>query len=279
MNFKRNSTGVWQALTGALCLLVFLLLPPVRFKSETSTVLLDRNGQLLSATVSDKGMWQFPASDTVPYKFATCITQFEDAYFRFHPGVNPFSMARAAYQNIKARKVVSGGSTITMQLVRLSRRGKPRTLGEKILEMAMAVRTEISYSKPRILAMYSSNAPFGGNVVGLDAAAWRYFGVSPQNLSWAEAATLAVLPNAPGLIFPGRNQHLLVEKRNKLLYKLLKRGYIDDETYHLALLELPPNSTGELPHERPTCLPAASTTGLRVNSYGQPLMEHSRKKS
>lgn len=249
MNFRRNPTGVWQVLTGITCLLVFLLLPPVRFKSETSTVLLDRNGQLLSATVSDEGMWQFPASDTVPNKFATCITQFEDAYFRFHPGVNPFSMVRAAFQNIKARKVVSGGSTITMQLVRLSRRGKPRTLGEKIVEMAMAVRTEISYSKPRILAMYSSNAPFGGNVVGLDAAAWRYFGVSPQNLSWAEAATLAVLPNAPGLIFPGRNQHLLVEKRNKLLGKLLKRGYIDDETYHLALLEPSPSLTGGLPHE------------------------------
>lgn len=250
-------------LAGILLLLAFLLVPPVKFKNTTSTVLLDRNGQLLSATVSDEGMWQFPEVDTVPEKFAICLTQFEDAYFRYHLGVNPISVIRAMKQNIQARKIVSGASTITMQLVRLSRRGKPRTFWEKCIEMFLAVRTEFSYSKRTILAKYASQAPFGGNVVGLDAAAWRYFGTSPNNLSWAEAATLAILPNAPGLIFPGRNQDLLIKKRNRLLAKLKGKGYIDDETYQLALLEPAPNLANNLPQDATHLLTRCIHDGLK----------------
>ena len=250
-------------LAGILLLLAFLLVPPVKFKNTTSTVLLDRNGQLLSATVSDEGMWQFPEVDTVPEKFAICLTQFEDAYFRYHLGVNPISVIRAMKQNIQARKIVSGASTITMQLVRLSRRGKPRTFWEKCIEMFLAVRTEFSYSKRTILAKYASQAPFGGNVVGLDAAAWRYFGTSPNNLSWAEVATLAILPNAPGLIFPGRNQDLLIKKRNRLLAKLKGKGYIDDETYQLALLEPAPNLANNLPQDATHLLTRCIHDGLK----------------
>ncbi|HNV52573.1 MAG TPA: transglycosylase domain-containing protein, partial [Tenuifilaceae bacterium] len=250
-------------LAGVLLLLAFLLVPPVKFKNTTSTVLLDRNGQLLSATVSDEGMWQFPEVDTVPEKFAICLTQFEDAYFRNHLGVNPVSVIRATKQNIQARRIVSGASTITMQLVRLSRRGKPRTFYEKGIEMFLAVRTEFAFSKRTILAKYASQAPFGGNVVGLDAAAWRYFGTSPNNLSWAEAATLAILPNAPGLIFPGRNQNLLIEKRNRLLAKLKSKGYIDDETYQLALLEPAPNPANDLPQDATHLLTRCIHDGLK----------------
>lgn len=263
MHFKNIKTKHKIMLAGILLLLAFLLVPPVKFKNTTSTVLLDRNGQLLSATVSDEGMWQFPEVDTVPEKFAICLTQFEDAYFRYHLGVNPISVIRAMKQNIQARKIVSGASTITMQLVRLSRRGKPRTFWEKCIEMFLAVRTEFSYSKRTILAKYASQAPFGGNVVGLDAAAWRYFGTSPNNLSWAEAATLAILPNAPGLIFPGRNQNLLIKKRNRLLAKLKGKGYIDDETYQLALLEPAPNLANNLPQDATHLLTRCIHDGLK----------------
>ncbi|HBI81012.1 MAG TPA: penicillin-binding protein 1C [Bacteroidales bacterium] len=263
MPFKNIKTKHKIMLAGILLLLAFLLVPPVKFKNTTSTVLLDRNGQLLSATVSDEGMWQFPEVDTVPEKFAICLTQFEDAYFRYHLGVNPISVIRAMKQNIQARKIVSGASTITMQLVRLSRRGKPRTFWEKCIEMFLAVRTEFSYSKRTILAKYASQAPFGGNVVGLDAAAWRYFGTSPNNLSWAEAATLAILPNAPGLIFPGRNQDLLIKKRNRLLAKLKGKGYIDDETYQLALLEPAPNLANNLPQDATHLLTRCIHDGLK----------------
>ncbi|MGE0076910.1 MAG: penicillin-binding protein 1C [Bacteroidales bacterium] len=262
MHFKNIKAKYKILLAGALLLLAFLLVPPVKFGNSTSTVLLDRNGQLLSATVSNEGMWQFPEVDTVPQKFAICLTQFEDAYFRYHLGVNPVSVVRAATQNIRARKIVSGASTITMQMVRLSRRGKSRTFFEKGIEMFLALRSELSYSKRTILAKYASHAPFGGNVVGLDAAAWRYFGTSADNLSWAEAATLAILPNAPGLIFPGRNQDLLIEKRNRLLAKLRDKGYIDNETYQLALLEPAPNPANDLTQDATHLLTRCINDGL-----------------
>jgi len=183
---------------------------------------------------------------------------YEDRYFYRHPGFNPFSIARAARQNIQAGRVVSGGSTITMQVARLWRKDKPRNLGQKAIEFVLSIHAELHYSKSEILRMYVSNAPFGGNVVGLNAAAWRYFGRSPRNLSWAEAACLAVLPNAPALIHPGRNRELLKEKRDHLLEKLFRQGAIDPMTFRLACDEPVPASPLPLPSEA-THLTAAIT--------------------
>ncbi|HXC03801.1 MAG TPA: transglycosylase domain-containing protein, partial [Bacteroidia bacterium] len=178
-------------------------LPPELFRPPSSTVLLDRMGNLLGAKISDDGQWRFPAGKSVPSKFKTCILQFEDRDYYAHHGVSFKAMGRALIQNIKARRVVSGGSTITMQVIRLSRKNKSRSLYEKAIEFMMATRLEMRYNKDEIMEMYASNAPFGSNVVGLEAASWRYFGRSPNKLSWAESATLAVLPNAPSLIYPG----------------------------------------------------------------------------
>lgn len=179
------------------------LLPKQLFKQPTSTIIEDANGNLLAASIATDGQWRFPENPAVPEKFKQCIIHFEDEYFGYHPGVNPVSVVRALWQNITSGKVKSGGSTITMQVIRLSRQ-QPRTILEKSYEMILATRLEISKSKNEILALYTSNAPFGGNVVGLDAAAWRYHGRSSDKLSWGETATLAVLPNAPALIYPGK---------------------------------------------------------------------------
>ncbi|MCK7537075.1 MAG: transglycosylase domain-containing protein [Marinilabiliales bacterium] len=130
----------------------------------------------MGARISSDGQWHFPQNDTVPEKFIKAIQYFEDEYFFKHPGINPVSLFRAFKQNVKARKIVSGGSTITMQVIRLSRKGKPRNVWQKCIECILSVRAEIRYTKSEILALYASNAPFGGNVIGLDAAAWRYFG-------------------------------------------------------------------------------------------------------
>lgn len=260
---KRFSTKHKALIAIAVVVVLFLVLVrPVRMRSSTSTVLLDRDGLLLAATVAADGMWRFPAADTVPHRFATCLLQFEDAHFYRHMGVNPVSVVRAAVQNARARRVVSGASTITMQLVRLSRGRKPRTYTEKLVELVLAVRTELTRSKRSILAMYAANAPFGGNVVGLEAAAWRYFGIPSHQLSWAEAAALAVLPNAPGLVFPGRNQQTLHNKRNALLKKLLTKNIITDEDYQLALLEPLPNPANALPQEAPHLLTRCIASGL-----------------
>jgi penicillin-binding protein 1C len=180
-------------------------------------------------------------------KFAAALVEAEDRRFRFHPGVDPLALVRALGQNIGAGRVVSGASTITMQTTRLMRRGQPRSLPEKALEAIMALRLEIGRSKDDILSLYAANAPFGANVVGLEAAAWRWFGRGAAELSWAEAATLAVLPNSPGLIHPGRNRDLLRQKRDALLEKLFRRGHFDEEGLRLARLEDLPGEPLPLP--------------------------------
>lgn len=222
-------------------------LPEPLFQEPNSTVLYSSENELLGARIADDGQWRFPQSDSIPVRFRECIINFEDQYFPWHPGVNPVSLIRAAIQNIKAGEIVSGGSTLSMQVIRLSRKGKERTLKEKIIEILLALRLEIQYSKDEILNFYSTYAPYGGNVVGLETAAWRYFGTNAFNLSWAESACLAVLPNAPSLIYPGKNRVFLLLKRNRLLKKLHSRAIIDKIDLEFALEEPLPGSPLPLP--------------------------------
>lgn len=210
----------------------------------------DRNGELLGARIADDEQWRFPPCDTIPEKFKTCLIEFEDQYFKYHWGVNPLAIGRAMIQNVKEKKIASGGSTITMQVIRLSR-GEDRTIGEKIIEAILATRLEFRYSKDKILALYASHAPFGGNVVGLDAASWRYFGHPANQLSWAEAATLAVLPNAPSAMHLSKNREALFNKRNRLLKKLYDKGIIDNTTLELSLSEDLPGEPVVLPQIAP----------------------------
>ncbi len=233
-----------------LLIVYYFCLPKVLFKTPTSTVVESRTGLLLGAKIADDGQWRFPVIDSIPSKFETCLLQFEDAYFYSHVGFNPVSIAKAAKVNISKGKKVRGASTLTQQVIRLSRK-KERSYFEKFYELVLATRLEIRYSKKDILKLYTSHAPFGGNVVGLDAAAWRYFGLQPHQLSWAESATLAVLPNAPSLIYPGKNQKKLLQKRNRLLQKLLDENYIDATTFKLALLEKLPQKPYSLPNFAP----------------------------
>ncbi|MDD3877555.1 MAG: penicillin-binding protein 1C [Bacteroidales bacterium] len=232
---------------GLFFLIYLLLAPRTVFNVPTSTVIVSSDGQLLGARLADDEQWRFPFNDTVPEKFKKCIITFEDRYFYWHLGFNPVSFARALYYNIKKGRIVSGGSTLSMQVIRLSRGHKKRTVFEKIIEVFLATRLELLYSKEKILAMYASYAPMGGNVVGLDAAAWRYYGRSPAQLSWAETATLAVLPNSPSLIFPGKSQEMLLKKRNSLLTQLKNRDIIDDIEFELALTEPLPGKPIPLP--------------------------------
>lgn len=208
---------------------------------------------LLGATIASDGQWRFPYDEDVPEKFIKCITTFEDKRFYYHPGVDPVAISRAVWQNLEGRKVVSGGSTLTMQVIRLSR-GQKRNILQKMIESIWAIRLECSYSKKEILALYASNAPFGSNVVGLDAAAWRYFGRSADKLSWGEMASLAVLPNAPTLVHPGRNRNILLQKRNGLLDKLIANKTIDATTGSLAKMEPLPGRPLPLPQLAPHLL-------------------------
>lgn len=235
------------AVAGCALFAYVLALPDEIFDEPYSTVLKARDGALLSASIAPDGQWRFPENPVVPEKFAEALITFEDQRFYWHPGVDPIALGRALIQNIKEGETVSGGSTITMQVIRLSRKPSSRSLFPKCLEMLLATRLEWSYSKEEILALYSAHAPFGGNVVGLDAACWRYFGRSPQNLSWAEAALLAVLPNAPSLIHPGKNRTLLKRKRDHLLDKLYDEGSMDSVSWALSKHEPIPEKPKALP--------------------------------
>ncbi len=233
---------------GILLIWYYFSLPKPLFDDPTATVLQTRKGELLGAKIADDGQWRFPEVDSIPDKFKQCILAFEDQQFYHHFGFNPITIAQAMYDNNKAGKIIRGGSTITQQVIRLSRKGKQRSYFEKIKELILATRLEFGVSKEKILELYASHAPFGGNVVGVDMAAWRYFGIPMHQLSWAETATLAVLPNAPSLIYPGKNQERLIEKRNRLLRTLLKQKTIDSLTYELSVSEKLPQKPFPLPH-------------------------------
>ncbi len=232
-----------------LLLLYLCCLPPRLFRSPVSATLTAADGTLLGARIAADGQWRFEPASTVPQKFAKCIVTYEDKRFWWHPGVDFLSIGRALRQNISRSEVVSGASTITMQVIRLSRPQAPRSIAEKLLEAVMATRLELRCSKKKILLLYASNAPFGGNVVGIEAAAWRYFGRPADELSWAESATLAVLPNSPALIHPGRGRQTLLEKRNFLLDKLMAKGVIDEVECELAKDEPLPDKPLPMPDE------------------------------
>ena len=239
-----------------LCILAFLVtgyifcLPRHLFHVPYSTVVTDRNEELLGARIASDGQWRFPPRNTTPEKIKECLITFEDKHFYHHWGVNPFAIGRAFYQNVKNKRIVSGGSTLTMQTIRLAR-NESRTFREKLIEMIWATRLEFRASKEEILSMYISHAPFGGNVVGLDAAAWRYFGHSADDLSWAESAMLAVLPNAPAMIHLSKGRKTLLDKRNRLLKQLLEKKTIDSSTYELAIIEPLPDEPHALPQIAP----------------------------
>lgn len=248
---------VFCALILWICLM-HLWIPKPLISKPYSTLLYttETSGRevLLGARIASDGQWRFPSGSEVPEKFAICLTQYEDKRFWYHPGVDPFALMRAVQLNLTQSRVVSGGSTLTMQLARIAQGNQSRTVGQKVIEMLWALYLEYSYSKAEILRMYASNAPFGGNVVGIEAAAWRYFGREAKDLSWAEQATLAVLPNSPALIHPGRNRAELKQKRDKLLLRLYEKHILDKTEYELACMEALPEKPLPLPNEAPHLL-------------------------
>ena len=248
--------------------IMFLLVPRVLFPVPYSTLLYSSEGNLLGARIAPDGQWRFPATDSLPEKFVTCLTTYEDRHFFYHPGIDVTAILRAAYLNVRYHRVVSGGSTLTMQLARIARGNKDRTVYEKSTEMCWALFLETTHSKKEILNLYASHAPFGGNIVGIETAAWRYFGRNASELSWAESATLAVLPNSPALIHPGRNRRQLKTKRDNLLFTLKERGIIDNTEYELSCMEPLPEAPVPLPDEAPHLLErlAALTPGTRITT-------------
>lgn len=229
-----------------LFLMVFYFAVPLRdplFPEDYSTVVTDEEGQILRAFLNRRGQWHFPPDPggQIPRKLEQAIVQFEDRYFYRHPGFNPVSLVRAAIQNARAGSVKSGASTLSMQVIRLAY-GRKRTIWNKLLELLQAIKLEMRYSKKEILKLYVDHAPYGGNIVGYRAAALKYFKHLPDQLTWSQAATLAALPNAPGLMSPLNNRNNLIRKRDRLLRSLAGAGVMDENTLNSSLSEPAPSS-------------------------------------
>src|SRR5205807_5085736 len=194
---------------------------------ELSTQVLDRNGRLLRAYATPDGRWRLPATvNDVDPRFVEMLQTYEDRRFHNHWGVDPLAMARAAFQFISNGRIISGGSTLTMQVARLLEPRAERTLGAKLRQMVRAIEIERSLSKDEVLGLYLTLAPYGGNLEGIRAASLAYFGKEPRKLSLAEAALLVALPQSPELRRPDRALAAAQAARDRVLDRLAGAGLV-----------------------------------------------------
>lgn len=235
-----------------LLFIIWLIIPLKKLNKDYSTVITDKDNKILRVFLNKDEQWYLPPDDNlkIPDKLKTSILYFEDKYFFYHPGINPVSILKSFSENIKKGYISRGGSTITMQVARLNYPQK-RTYINKIKEIFNSLKLELIYSKNEILNMYINNAPYGGNIIGYKAASLYYYQKTPDELTWSEACTLAVLPNSPGIISPVSNNQLLINKKNRLLELLKINKIIDDETFNLALKEPVPSMINKAPFLAP----------------------------
>ena len=211
---------------------------------EYSHVVLDREGRLLRAYATSEGRWRLPIDvKNVDPRFLRLLFAYEDKRFYEHHGVDPLSMARAAYQFVSSGHIVSGGSTITMQLARLLEPREHRTLGAKLRQIVRALEIEHALGKDGILALYLTLAPYGGNLEGIRAASLAYFGKEPRKLSLAESALLVALPQSPELRRPDRYPEAARAARDRVLDRIAAAGIAPTD-------EIARARTQSVPHER-----------------------------
>jgi penicillin-binding protein 1C len=230
---------------------LFFPLAHDRLQPTGSTVVLDRNGELLRAFLAPDEMWRIRVSaEEISPSLKEAVISYEDQYFYWHFGINPAAILRAAFANLSAGRVVLGGSTITMQVARLMQ-PKERTFGNKIIETFRALQLEWRYSKDEILTLYFNLAPYGGNMVGVGAASYFYFNKSADQLSLGEAALLAAIPNSPNLYRPDLNPKGAAAARQKILALLVEQEIVSDVRLEETSSEPLPQRRFDLPFLTP----------------------------
>lgn len=231
---------------------------PLDRAAMTSRMVLDREGNLLRAFVAEDGRWRLDIEpDAVSQHYLDILLAFEDKRFYDHPGVDPLAFLRAAWQSLRHGDIVSGASTITMQVARLLRGAPTRSLSAKIQQVVDAFRLEWVLTKREILALYLKLAPFGGNLEGVRAASLAYFGKEPVRLNIAEAATLVAIPQSPEVRRPDRNPDAVRQARNRVLERALDAGVIGKADAVWA-------SAQEVPHVRHDFPMFAAHLGARL---------------
>ena len=271
-----------RAVAGAVCAvaLVFGLVRTIDFAMSTdggdvvdrarqiavSQEVVDRTAVLLKPFPIADGRWRLEADlDRIDRRFVDMLIAYEDRRFRSHPGVDPLALGRAAIQAARNGRIVSGGSTLTMQLARLLAPRSKRNLAAKLVQIRDAVRLDLAFSKDEILALYLTLAPYGGNLEGVRAASLAYFGEAPRKLSLAEAALLVALPQAPERRRPDRALDAAENARNRVLDRLVAADVIEADELGPALAARIPARRLPMPNLAPhlALRVAASGTGSR----------------
>lgn len=232
-----NTKAVWL-LGILLCWIYTLIIAHNLFSSISyAPVLYASDGKILASKVAVDGQWRFQVNSDVPQKYFETLIFYEDKAFYYHWGFNPISFLRASFQNFKHRQVLSGASTISMQLAKMGIGYKSRSIIQKIREVFLALGLEFIYTKKEILQLYAAHAPFGSNIIGLETAMWKYYNKRLTEITWAEAALFVVLPNQPNLILSQKGVEFLKQKRDLLLNRMLKSQMLDSLEYNVAVME------------------------------------------
>jgi penicillin-binding protein 1C len=215
---------------------------------EVSTLVLDRNGKLLRAYLTSQGRWRLPATrEQADTSYLDALLTYEDKRFFHHRGVDPLALMRAAYQFVTHGHIVSGGSTITMQVARLLEPREERSLHVKLREAVRALQLEWALSKDDILGLYLTLAPYGGNLEGVRAASLAYFGKEPRRLTLGEAALLVALPQSPEVRRPDRSPEAAKRARNRVLDRIGEHGLFSDAEIARAKAEPVPKARKGMP--------------------------------
>lgn len=213
-------------------------LPPLFAQAETSFEVLDRNGELLRAYTVSGGRWRLKVDlEQVDPLYLEMLIAYEDKRFATHNGVDPYAMLRAFGQAVRNGRVVSGGSTLTMQVARIMERSGTGALSGKLRQLRVALALERRLTKDEILTLYLNSAPFGGNLEGVRAASRAYFGKEPTRLTPAEAALLVALPQSPETRRPDRHPDTAEAARSRVLTRMTRFGIISEDRAEAALRE------------------------------------------
>lgn len=244
-----GAVGVAGVMAIAAALWVASLGPaPLGRDLALSQVVVDREGRLLRAYATPEGRWRLPAAiEDVDPRFLSMLLAAEDKRFYQHVGVDPFALARAAYQLVSQGQIVSGGSTITMQLARLLEPRERRSFGAKLHQIARAFELESALSKTEILSLYLTLAPYGGNLEGVRAAALAYFGKEPRRLTPAEAALLVALPQSPEFRRPDRHFEAARAARDRVLARAAAAGVVAGDEAARAQVQPVPHARQPMP--------------------------------
>jgi penicillin-binding protein 1C len=235
------STGLCLALMAGLDWADRKWPPPLEAAATVSSEVFDRDGQLLRAFATPDGRWRLKATaDNIDPLFTRMLIAYEDRRFYEHKGVDLRALGRAAFQLFTNGRIISGASTLSMQVARLIEPRETRSFANKLLQLARAVQIERRLSKAQILDLYLTHAPYGGNLEGVRAASLAYFGKEPRRLSVAEAALLVALPQLPEKRRPDRNSKAADMARTRVLERLAVSDIIGDgEAERAALVPVP----------------------------------------